>query len=584
MMFATFILSLLATTTFLPSPEGVSPAEGHTAGVSGYAFSGGVGTHAYLVAPGMGKVCGFSEPFTVEGWFRKTGDPGQRYWALAGCRDDANGWTLSLARSGNQIRFRLFVSDVHGGGKLQFERDFPNAGLMGDTKWHHAALVHNPRDGHGGWSLFLDGVWQGTLHNPCKPARSHGFPDLILGGRRSFSNSFEGRLSGWRVHAAVLAPDEVLRCTGIEPESPVETVAEHRAAPPLPSGAFRRWRTALGTAPSALSWAAPFQTPFERLYVFGRSGTNAVSITYSDDDGATWQAWRPLRAAVPAEVGAGTPFRLGGDVVLAFTNATFVSGNLLTERNAGRVTFRPDKTRFDPALFYFGTNRVMRLARGNPVFAAEGVLFPGGKIEWGQPEIFLYDVMEPVERICERDGARWAVCAGGAYRVPVVRKAGAPEPFPAVPLSDGGVAIPEGFGTWETDGFAIVLETDLDKLEQDAFLFSTFDGQCGMRIRKNRCKLAPVLQLDLPAKGVSLQTKPGFFPAKGAHRAAFVADYASRTLFVVVDGKLQPECVRFAPSARYASRRPATVPPAVTRMALYPRALSVAEAAERTAR
>ena len=151
-----------------------------------------------------------------------------------------------------------------------------------------------------------------------------------------------------------------------------------------------------------------------------------------------------------------------------------------------------------------------------------------------------------------------------------------------VPPSDGGVALPEGFGAWETGGFAVVLETDLDKLEQDAFLFSTFDGRCGVRLRKNRSKLAPVLQFDLPAGGVSLQTRPGLFPAKGTHRAAFVADYASRTLFVVVDGRLQPGGVRFPPSVRYASRRPAVVPPAVTRMALYPRPLRVAEVAELT--
>jgi len=174
-------------------------------------LAGELGRRSLLAAPDLGLRCDLTNSFTVEGWFRKEGNPGERYWCLAGARDDSNGWTLSLRQDGNGVRFHLHVSDVNQGGRLQFERFFHNAEVSGNAGWCHVALVYDHlRGGCGVWELFLDGVSQGEIRNPAPPDRSHGWRDFSLGGRASFSNSYVGGMDCWRVSDGPLAPEQFL--------------------------------------------------------------------------------------------------------------------------------------------------------------------------------------------------------------------------------------------------------------------------------------------------------------------------------------------------------------------------------------
>ncbi len=172
---------------------------------------GSLGRRSLLKAPGLGLRCDLTNSFTVEGWFKKDGDPADRFWILAGARDASNGWMLALHEDGGRTRFYLFVSDVAKGGRLQFERFFPNADVTADSSWRHVALVYDHMAvGKGAWQIYLDGVWQSSIVNPAAPDRSHGFADFMLGGRDSFSNSFVGWLDAWRVTDGPLAAEQLL--------------------------------------------------------------------------------------------------------------------------------------------------------------------------------------------------------------------------------------------------------------------------------------------------------------------------------------------------------------------------------------
>ena len=185
------------------------PADGEGHGC--VQLEGGIGMRSVLVAPGLGLRCDVTNSFSVEGWTRRIADPGERSWHVIGTRDAATGWALSLRSNKGRVLYHLTVSNVSVGGRLQFESFFENSDVTGNRDWQHVALVYDAsRHGDGVWELYLDGVSQGTIDNPVSPDRSHGAADLLLGGRLSFSSSFEGMLCRWRVSDGALAPEQLL--------------------------------------------------------------------------------------------------------------------------------------------------------------------------------------------------------------------------------------------------------------------------------------------------------------------------------------------------------------------------------------
>jgi len=317
------------------------------ANMGSLSFEGGIGRRSLLVAPDLGLRCDLTNSFTVEGWLLKRGTPDERFWYLAGARDDSNGWMLSLRKEGGQVRFHLHVSDVSQGGRLQFERFFRNAGMADHVGWSHVALVYDHRrNGCGVWELYLDGVPQGEIRNPVAPDRSHGWRNFTLGGRVSLSNSFVGGMDCWRVSDAPLAPEQFLCHVPDAEARTAETAADdfrrfaHGKEVPVEAGrgepalsvlrdgswlcvATGRARGGRGTAQQVVStvssdkgvtWSPPVEvvsakgtnellstclvTPFDRIYVFyaeasGAGASNSACwYTFSDDGGATWSGER----------------------------------------------------------------------------------------------------------------------------------------------------------------------------------------------------------------------------------------------------------------------------------------------------
>ncbi len=177
-------------------------------------MNGELGKRSLLCAEGLGKACDWNRGFTVEGWLKRDGEPDERRgWYVVGARDDANGWSLFLNKTPDgQLRFSLYASDVSDGGDFQFEEFFGQTGNLAEKSgWMHVALVCHPGIGNkGAWVLYLNGEWSGTIPNPARPGRPQSFPDLYLGGRPSFSNSFRGKMRGWRVADGPLNADALL--------------------------------------------------------------------------------------------------------------------------------------------------------------------------------------------------------------------------------------------------------------------------------------------------------------------------------------------------------------------------------------
>lgn len=357
------------------------------ANVGSVRFAGGLGQRSLLVAPELGLRCDLTNSFTVEGWFLKKGNPDERFWCLAGARDDSNGWMLSLRPEGGRVRFHLHVSDVKQGGRLQFERFFQNTDLSDCTEWCHVALVYDhTRDGYGVWELFLDGVPQGEIRNPAAPDRSHGWRDFTLGGRVSLSNSFVGEMDCWRVSSAPLAPEQFLchvpdaeaRTVGAARDDarrfargraiPVEAACGQPAVNVLRDGrwvcvapesarggkATARHVVATVSGDKGDTWSPPVEvvsakgtnglfatslvTPFDRVYAFfceepdAATSNSVCRCVFSDDGGLTWSRERhrvplgPPAGAGPRVLrGLGKPVAADGTVYIAFSAQPSVS-------------------------------------------------------------------------------------------------------------------------------------------------------------------------------------------------------------------------------------------------------------------
>lgn len=317
------------------APGAVLPVAGaaRAANAGCVRLEGGVGVRSVLVARGLGARCDLTNSFTAEGWVRKAGNPSDRFWQVVGARDGSNGWALSLRANKGRTQYHLQVSNVGVGGKLQFESFFVNTDVTDCGAWQHVALVYDHlRHGVGVWELFLDGVSHGLVDNPAAPDASHGWPDLALGGRESFSNSLEGWLDGWRVSDGPLAPEQLL-CN--EPD-------RKAAAPPCPPPDPRDIANGLPIAGGIAcdqprvgvlrdgSWVCVMTTG---------GGGNAsgpgrhVVSTVSRDQGKTWSAAVDIEPSEGPEAAWATCFVTPFDRVYAFYTY-----------NGDRVTTLPGQT------------------------------------------------------------------------------------------------------------------------------------------------------------------------------------------------------------------------------------------------
>jgi len=173
----------------------------------------------YLRAPNLGLKVDVTNSFTVEGWILRTVNPAAvpNFYFVAGARDAANGWFLSLRNDG-AIKYNLYVNT----SSVLVNGYFPDSSGVSDVgAWQHVALTYDHTlAGKGVWELFLDGVSAGALTNASLPTASHGYSAFNLAGRPGGSNTFLGYLDCWRVTDAVMAPGQLLNAAVDQPLVP----------------------------------------------------------------------------------------------------------------------------------------------------------------------------------------------------------------------------------------------------------------------------------------------------------------------------------------------------------------------------
>lgn len=173
----------------------------------------------YLRSANLGLKVDVTNSFTVEGWMLRTINPATvpAFFFVAGARDGANGWMLSL-RSDGGIKYNLYVFTT----SAIVNGYFPdNRNVSGVDTWQHVALTYDHTlAGKGVWELFLDGVSAGTLTNAALPTASHGYSQLNLAGRLGGNNTFIGNFDCWRVTDSVLAPGQLLNAAVDQPLVP----------------------------------------------------------------------------------------------------------------------------------------------------------------------------------------------------------------------------------------------------------------------------------------------------------------------------------------------------------------------------
>ena len=132
--------------------------------------TGGSGL-TYVPASAFGAAS--SASYTVEVWVRATDSTSN------------NNWALSSADSGGRWLFGINTGSSYGFGNEN------NIGL-GDTNWHHIAIVNNG----GTKSFYTDGVYKGAWYST-----NSGFSTLHVGQfTTNSSNEFQGNMQDLRVY------------------------------------------------------------------------------------------------------------------------------------------------------------------------------------------------------------------------------------------------------------------------------------------------------------------------------------------------------------------------------------------------
>lgn len=170
-----------------------------------YAF----GTAGALVAENVGFALSLRRPFTLEGWLRWDEATGEQDLVSVGAEGDAVGVRLTLDATDGAPRLRV---KARGAWPCT---PFVDAAFEADRtpcigEWTHLAVVYDPGDGAGSWTLFVNGVPQGAkVRNFYAPTALDYVPcgDLRIG---STHRPLLGAVDLWRLTEGVLAAEDLL--------------------------------------------------------------------------------------------------------------------------------------------------------------------------------------------------------------------------------------------------------------------------------------------------------------------------------------------------------------------------------------
>jgi hypothetical protein len=158
--------------------------------------------------------------FTLEGWFYRTQNPGSWQVLFATSYTTPNPTTGSM-QINLTYRTNGYVLYATSGSIVVNDVAFTGSTDDGTTGvWRHVALVYDAAAGNGRWSLYVNGILQGTpIENSAVPSVSTS-ACIYLGGRPWSNNSFIGAIDAMRLTRGVLATNQFLNFS-VPPPTPV---------------------------------------------------------------------------------------------------------------------------------------------------------------------------------------------------------------------------------------------------------------------------------------------------------------------------------------------------------------------------
>jgi len=205
--------------TNIPNPDASAAFRGNPAANRGSVFfntPSAAAPRAYLSTTdaALRETLCFTNSFTVEGWFCRAKNPEGTSWQLlfgTGSVPSFSTGSMSLNLTCRTNGYVLYVND----GTQQIN-DVAFSGTTDDKTlnvWRHVALAYDASVTNGIWSLYVDGLPQGTLTNSYAQKRSTA-ACIYVGGRPWSDNAFIGAIDCLRLTKGVLATNRFLNATG----------------------------------------------------------------------------------------------------------------------------------------------------------------------------------------------------------------------------------------------------------------------------------------------------------------------------------------------------------------------------------
>jgi len=168
-----------------------------------------LGEAGWLSAENIGFAMKMRSTFTLEGWLLWSDVTGESDIAVAGDVSTGEGVRVYASRDGERILLGVCAREQWPGSYLASGKfDFDMSAYSG--KWVHVAVVYNPWDGKGKWSLLVEGRKDGgTIENFYRPTAESFFRkgSFCLG---SSARTFNCMFDMWRISGVVCSTEDLL--------------------------------------------------------------------------------------------------------------------------------------------------------------------------------------------------------------------------------------------------------------------------------------------------------------------------------------------------------------------------------------
>jgi PKD repeat protein len=283
-------------------------AEGAVAGDTAYSFNGS--STATLATQTARAV---PDTFTQEAWFQTTSTTGGR---IVGFANRASGNSTTFDRQvhldvNGRVVFGVKVPGVNGSGA---NRTVTSTASYNDGRWHHVAATMSS----AGMALYVDGALVGSRTDTTSGLSYTGF--LRVGSDKAMAgaNAFTGRVDEVALYPTALSAQQV---------------AAHVASGTAGANAAPTARIAVTRADLAVALDASGSTDADGTvatyawdlgdgrqasgatasHTYAAAGTYLVTLTVTDDDGATGTARTLVTvAAAPQNAAPGASFTVTG--------------------------------------------------------------------------------------------------------------------------------------------------------------------------------------------------------------------------------------------------------------------------------